>query len=271
LLDEQLAGRQAPTHLGRVLQDLGIGYVAAHSPQAKGRIERLWATLQDRLVSELRLRGIATVEAAQAYLPEFIADFNRRFGRPPASAAPVWRGPPTDLPFVLSCRYRRRVAHDNTVRLGPRWVQLRGPRSYAGLRVEVRELLDGRLVALHDGRVRGTTPAPPAGFVLKPRRSPSQDRRASRRRPTPAPPPPPPARTTPKTHTGRHALPTHPWVLAKDRDIRRREQRTGRTFSLTSDSTRCGGSSPGNVRRVGSGRPQRSRLQLRHFEERRPR
>jgi hypothetical protein len=113
--------------LGRVLQDLGIGYIAARSPQAKGRIERLWATLQDRLVSELRLRGIATVEAAQAYLPEFIADFNRRFGRPPASAAPVWRRPPTDLPFVLSCRYRRRVAHDNTVRLGPRWVQLRGP------------------------------------------------------------------------------------------------------------------------------------------------
>ena len=234
-LDEQLAGRQAPTHLGRVLHDLGIGYIAARSPQAKGRIERLWATLQDRLVSELRLRGIATVEAAQAYLPEFIADFNRRFGRPPASAAPVWRRPPTDLPLVLSCRYRRRVAHDNTVRLGPRWVQLRGPRSYAGLRVEVRELLDGRLVALHDGRVRGTTPAPPAGFVLKPRRSPSQDRRASRRRSTPAPPPPPPARTTPKTHTGRHALPTHPWVLAKDRDIRRREQRTGRTFSRSSE------------------------------------
>lgn len=234
-LPEQLAGRQAPTHLGRVLQDLGIGYIAARSPQAKGRIERLWATLQDRLVSELRLRGIASVEAAQAYLPEFIADFNRRFGRPPASAAPVWRRPPADLALVLSCRYRRVVARDNTVQLGPRWVQLRGPRSYAGLHVEVRELLDGRLVALHQGRVRGVTPAPVTGFTLKPRRSPSAERRARRPRRSPPPPPPPPARPTAKTHTGRHALPTHPWVIAKDRDIRRREQRTGRTFSRSSD------------------------------------
>jgi transposase len=234
-LPEQLAGRQAPTHLGRVLQDLGIGYIAARSPQAKGRIERLWATLQDRLVSELRLRGIASVEAAQAYLPEFIADFNRRFGRPPASAAPVWRRPPADLALVLSCRYRRVVAHDNTVQLGPRWLQLRGPRSYAGLHVEVRELLDGRLVALHQGRVRGVTPAPVTGFTLKPRRSPSAERRARRPRRSPPPPPPPPARPPAKTHTGRHALPTHPWVIAKDRDIRRREQRTGRTFSRSSD------------------------------------
>jgi hypothetical protein len=63
-LEEQLAGRQAPTHLGRMLQRLAIGYVAAHSPQAKGRVERLWQTLQDRLVSELRLRAIATVSSA---------------------------------------------------------------------------------------------------------------------------------------------------------------------------------------------------------------
>ena len=79
-VDEELAGAQFPTHLGRMLQDLGVGYIAAHSPQAKGRVERLWATWQDRLVSELRLRGITTVEAASAYRPEFIADFNRRFG-----------------------------------------------------------------------------------------------------------------------------------------------------------------------------------------------
>ena len=56
-LDEELHGTQHPTHLGRMLQDLGVAYIAAHSPQAKGRIERLWATLQDRLTSELRLRG----------------------------------------------------------------------------------------------------------------------------------------------------------------------------------------------------------------------
>src|SRR2546422_820446 len=77
-VEEQLAGTQAPTHVGRILQNLAIGYIATRSPQAKGRIERLWNTLQDRLVSELRLRGIRTVEAAQAYLAEFIR------GEPPS-------------------------------------------------------------------------------------------------------------------------------------------------------------------------------------------
>ena len=221
-LEEQLAGTQGPTHLGRILQDLSIGYIAARSPQAKGRIERLWATLQDRLVSELRLRRITTVAAAHAYLPAFIADFNRRFARAPATAQTVWRRPPKDLALVLSCRYSRLVAHDNTVSLGERWVQLRGARSYAGVRVDVRELLDGRLIALHDGGVRGVAAAPSAGFVLKPRRAPSAERRRPRR-PTARRLPQRLPRLSPKTHTGRHPLPNHPWVLANDREIRRRD------------------------------------------------
>src|SRR2546430_2488523 len=97
-VEEQLAGAQFPTHLGRMLQDLGVGYIAARSPQAKGRIERLWETLQDRLVSELRVRQIASVDAAQAYVPEFIADFNRRFGKPPAATHAVGRRPDTRGP-----------------------------------------------------------------------------------------------------------------------------------------------------------------------------
>ena len=183
-LAEQRAGTQAPTHLGRVLQELGIGYVQARSPQGKGRIERLWGTLQDRLVSELRLRAITTRAAANAFLPEFLADFNRRFARPPACAQAVWRRPPRDLALVLSCRYTRGVARDNTVRLGPRWVQLpRGPhgRSYAGRRVEVRELLDGRLVVLADGQCLAQQPTPGPAFTLTPRSRPSAQRRADAR------------------------------------------------------------------------------------------
>ena len=233
-LDEQLAGAQAPTHLGRMLQSLGIGYIAARSPQAKGRVERLWNTLQDRLVSELRLRGIRTLDAAQAYLPQFIADFNRRFGKAPADPHAVWRRPPRELPLLLGCCYRRIVARDNTVRLGPRLVQLRGSRSYAGLTVEIRELLDGRIVVFHDGVLRGQTPSPGPAFILKPRRTPSHDR--PRRRPV-AP------RRLPKrlpqlaanTHTGRRPLPTHPWVRRQDQEIRQHERRTGRTFSRRSD------------------------------------
>jgi hypothetical protein len=89
--EEQLRGERDPTHFGVVLRDLGIGFIAAQSPQAKGRIERLWETLQDRLVSELRLRGLKTLEAANAFLPEFLADFARRFSRPPADPTPAWR------------------------------------------------------------------------------------------------------------------------------------------------------------------------------------
>jgi transposase len=213
-LAEQLAGTQAPTHLGRVLQELGIAYVRARSPQGKGRVERLWGTLQDRLVSELRLRGVATRAAANAFLPEFLADFNRRFARPPAQPRPVWRRPPRDLALRLSCRYTRRVARDNTLRLGPRLVQIpRGPhrRSYAGRRVEVRELLDGRLIVLADTTIIARVPSPGPDFALTPRTAPHTERRPSRARPTR------PRLATALAHLAA-ALPPrpHPWRRAYD-------------------------------------------------------
>ena len=217
-LAEQLAGAQAPTHLGRVLQELGIGYVQARSPQAKGRVERLWGTLQDRLVSELRLRGIASRAAANAFLPEFLADFNRRFARPAVSPHSAWRRPPRDLALILGCRYQRVVARDNTVRLGPRVIQIpRGAqgRSYAQRRVEVRELLDGRVVVLAGSARIATVAAPGGEFTLVPRRSPHADRR---------PRPPAASLLTTALHDLRHALhpppgtrrPSrrHPWRIA---------------------------------------------------------
>jgi transposase len=206
-LEEELRGTQDPTHFGRILQELGIGYIAAHSPQAKGRIERFWQTLQDRLVSELRLRGISTLEAANAFLPIFLADLNPRFARAPADAGAAWRPVPRDLAAVLSCRYTRTVARDNTVRLGPRWVQLPRRRSYAGRRVEVREALDGRLLVFIDGRCAATQPAPAADFVLRPRRGPSGDRPKRRRAAQSLPaeaagyPPTTPKRTLPSKRT----------------------------------------------------------------------
>jgi hypothetical protein len=174
-LEEELQGAQHPTQFGQILRDLGIGYIAAHSPQAKGRIERLWATLQDRLVAELRLHGIQTVEAAEAFLPTYLTDHNRRFAQPPAETVAAWRRPPRDFADRLSCRYTRRVARDNTVRLGPRLVQIpRGPhgRSYAACRVELRECLDGRLLVDYQGGRLVTAPTPAADFVLIPRRAP---------------------------------------------------------------------------------------------------
>jgi transposase len=218
-LAEQLHGTQEPTHFGRMLQELGIGYVQARSPQGKGRVERLWGTLQDRLVSELRLHSIDSLEAANAFLPGFIADHNRRFARPPAAARAVWRPCPPALALLLSCRYRRTVARDNTVRVGRRWVQLPpGPqrRSHAGRHVEVRELLDGRLVVL-DGPIRLASAPPPAdAFVLKPRPASRDARRHGARGPRRARLPRPLPRLEPPTHTGRRPLATHPWVRGYD-------------------------------------------------------
>jgi hypothetical protein len=182
-LAEEVQGHQDPTHFGRMLQALGIGFIRAHSPQAKGRIERLWDTLQDRLTSELRLRGISTLEAGNAFLPEFLTDFTPRFARPPAEPTPAWRPAPRDLADLLSCRYPRTVARDNTVHLGPRWVQIPpGPRgrSYAGCRVDVRERLDGLLRVLYHDTLLASQPSPDPAFVLQPRQGPGQARRGPR-------------------------------------------------------------------------------------------
>ena len=78
-VEEQLAGRREPTQFGRALEQLGVTYIAAQSPQAKGRIERLWGTFQDRLTSELRLAGAADLAAANQVLRRFLPDHNRRF------------------------------------------------------------------------------------------------------------------------------------------------------------------------------------------------
>src|SRR5205807_7398996 len=116
-LAEQLAGKQAPTQLGRALEQLGIQQIPAYSPQAKGRIERIWRTCQDRLVSELRLAQAATLEQANAVLARFCADFNQRFARAATDAAPDFRSLPRrfDLPRCLSLRYQRVVGADHTV------------------------------------------------------------------------------------------------------------------------------------------------------------
>jgi winged helix-turn helix protein len=235
-LAEELQGHQDPTHFGRMLKALGIGFIRAHSPQAKGRIERLWGTLQDRLTSELRLRGLSTLEAGNAFLPEFLADFTPRFARPPADATPAWRPAPRDLADLLSCRYERTVARDNTVHLGPRWAQIPpGPRgrSYAGCRVELLERFDGQLRVVYHDRVIATQPSPAAAFVLKPREGPAHARSSARhaahsalgeiagppltQAPAVAPSSPtaPPCPAPPSS--SRRPSSTHPWKLAFSR------------------------------------------------------
>jgi len=147
-LEEELRGAQDPTQVGLALQALEIEVIYALSPQAKGRVERMWGTLQDRLVSELRLAGAKTAEEANARMDALRADHNRRFAISPADATPAWRKVRRgmDLDRVCSFHYEATVLNDNTVRLEGMVIDIPpGPRkrSYAGVRIELRQLLDG--------------------------------------------------------------------------------------------------------------------------------
>lgn len=174
-LEEQLAGERSPTQFGRALRELGIESILAGSPQAKGRIERLWGTFQERLVAELCLAGASTTEKANQVLWEFLPRFNTRFGVPPAQSGSAYRQPPPKLCLegVLCFKYQRAVARDNTVRFGGHTLQvLPGLErlSYAHARVEVQERLDGSLVVSYQGQVISTTEAPPHPVTLRARK-----------------------------------------------------------------------------------------------------
>lgn len=149
-LQEQLAGEQTPTQVGQALRELGIEAIFAMSPQAKGRVERLFNTLQDRLVQELRLAGISSANEATVFLNgPFKADFNARFSKPARENQAAWRPLPRglDIDRICSFSYQATVGNDNAVRLGGITLDIPpGPhhRGYAKARVEVRHLLDGR-------------------------------------------------------------------------------------------------------------------------------
>jgi transposase len=163
-LEEQLAGEQTPTQVGQALRDLGITPIFANSPQAKGRVERPFSVLQDRLVAELGLNAITNIQTANVSLHDlFIDDYNRRFAIPPEQAQPAWRKPPPglDLEAAISFRYQATVANDNAVRLdgliidsppGPA-----GRRGYAKAKVDVRQLLDGAWRIYHQGKLIAQT------------------------------------------------------------------------------------------------------------------
>jgi transposase len=115
--DRSATAGKGVTQFGRALYELNIETFCANSSQAKGRVERANGTLQDRLVKELRLRGISTREAANAYAPSFIADFNRRFAKPPASDHNTHRPlrDDEDLRQILAYRVPRKVTNSLTV------------------------------------------------------------------------------------------------------------------------------------------------------------
>jgi hypothetical protein len=153
---EQLAGQGPRTQFGRAMEQLGVELILAHSPQAKGRVERMNGVLQDRLVKALRLEGISELGRANQYLARtFLPALNRRFEREAASPADMHRGVPRNLDEALSWEEERVVQRDWTVACGGRWHQVeRGhePLSLAGKKVVVRTLRDGRVQLVHRGQ-----------------------------------------------------------------------------------------------------------------------
>lgn len=192
-LEEELQGHREPTQFARALEELGITSIAAHSPQAKGRVERLNATLQDRLVHELRLAAATDIRAGNRFLPVFLKRFSARFAVRAEEPGLAYRAldPSLDLDRILSFRYQRVVAMDNTVRLGSRLIQVPpGPkrRSYAGARVWVHEFLNASLGVWYQDRwltrgVKGNDHAK----VRARKRKPGLPERAPTSRPTPLP------------------------------------------------------------------------------------
>ena len=164
-IQEQLSGKPMLTQFGRLMAELGITAIAARSPQAKGRVERLWGTFQDRLVSELRLAGVSTLEEANRFLVGFLERYNARFAVPPQQPGSAYRSAKGLSTKALFCfKHDRVVGADNVVRFSGRRLQILPSLDrlgYARCAVQVHEQLDGTLMVYYQARYLDTCPAPP--------------------------------------------------------------------------------------------------------------
>lgn len=145
------------TQFGRALDELNIDILCANSPQAKGRVERANGTLQDRLVKELRLAGISDIDAANAFLPDFLADFNSRFAKPARLDKDLHRplAPQDDLDVGLTWQVDRTVTHNLTIQYNRVMLILEPSeltRPLARKLVTIYDFPDGRLEIRHKGQ-----------------------------------------------------------------------------------------------------------------------
>lgn len=185
-LDDELAGKLPMSQVQRVLAALGVESIAARSPQAKGRIERLWGTFQDRLIAELRLAHIDNQDDANAFLPGFLTRYNARFAHDPADPDAAWVPFPEtgDLAYSFAVRESRQVRADHCLAWQGRLLQLEvapDESSLGGKRVHVHRVPEGDLF-VYDGtrRLRHHLVTHPASEQApKPARSPTRPARPS--------------------------------------------------------------------------------------------
>ena len=154
-VDEMLRGDPALTQFARALKELGVKLIYARSPQAKGRIERIFETLQDRLVKEMRLAKICTEEAANDFLQSYLPRFNRQFGKIPLNKSNLHRPVPKDLCLkdIFCIKESRHIAKDYTVRWKNRTFRIQKPRlTIKRQRLLVLEQFDGTIRMKFQGR-----------------------------------------------------------------------------------------------------------------------
>lgn len=155
-VEEQLQGKDPQSQFERALSELGVEVIHANSPQAKGRIERLFKTLQDRLVKEMRLSHIQTLEEANRFLKGFLARHNRRFSRAARQPGNLHRSAPVGklLDQALCVKEPRVVTNDGTVRIDGQRLQLlpSGLRPLARKGVTVTISPKGRMGVLYEGK-----------------------------------------------------------------------------------------------------------------------
>jgi transposase len=165
-VEEQLIGKQYPTHVGRVLEDLSIEGISAHSPQAKGRVERGFGVMQDRLIAELELHGITDMDQANQWLEEYyIPRHNHRFGKKAAEPGNAFvKISKRERYDKIAFAYEAVVGNDNCVRLGGLLIDVppgRNRRSFAKAKVLVKQHLDGCWTVWRQDTIIATHPATP--------------------------------------------------------------------------------------------------------------
>lgn len=214
--DEQLRGELPRTQFGRACQDLGIRIEVAHSPQAKGRVERKHGVCQDRLIKAMRLVGISTIDEANDFLIKWLPDFNRKFAKPPRSGADLHRplAAGTELKSIF-CRHElRSLQNDWTLRFQNQWLQLlcdhpHNPLPKAGSRITVECRQDGTLRLSYRGQ--------PLLFRHLPERPVKEPVEAA----SPANRPPRPSRPPPAEHPWRRSgtrscQAQEPWLFSEE-------------------------------------------------------
>jgi hypothetical protein len=150
-IEDEINGTEPLSEFGRALRELGVELIHAHSPQAKGRVERMFNTLQDRLVKEMTLRGIATIEDANRYVKNYLSSHNKRFAVKPKEQNDLHREIPRglNLDTILCVKTERTLRNDSTIGHNGKFYQIQ--EVVRSKKVLVEERVNGRMRITHNG------------------------------------------------------------------------------------------------------------------------